>query len=54
MRITFLGSDVGFWVSIREIEVTDGKLSPPPTEAWERVRPDAYGQSFMEFPDWGV
>ena len=41
IRITFLGSDMGFWASIREIEVTDGKLSPPPTEAWERVRADA-------------
>jgi len=49
VRITFLGSDHGFWASIREIEVTDGELSAPPTEAWERVRADAEYPSITDY-----
>lgn len=44
IRVTFLGGE-GYWGSIREIEVTDGELSDPPTEAWEKVRDDATGAS---------
>lgn len=38
IRITFLGSDNGFWGSIREIEVTDGELNDPLIKEWEKVR----------------
>ena len=48
IRITFLGNDDGFWSSIREIEVTDGELSEPPVEAWEKVREDASGFEMIE------
>lgn len=48
IRITFLGNSDGFWSSIREIEVTDGELSKPPVEAWEKVRDDASGFEIVD------
>ena len=51
IRITFLGSDIGFWASIREIEVTDGELSAPPLAAWETIRPHASRMGYSVF--WG-
>lgn len=47
LRVTFLGSDNGFWGSIREIEVSDAELAPPPNEAWEVIREEE--DSFSDF-----
>ena len=46
LRITFLGSDTGAWASIREIEVVDGKLAPPPVKAWEQIMAEADAVDF--------
>ncbi len=47
VRVTFLGSDQEYWASIREIEVAEDKLADPPTEAWEKIEPDAV---WFDFP----
>lgn len=41
------------WGSIREIEVSDGELSAPPTEAWEKVKDDASGDFGFDML-WGI
>ena len=46
LRITFDGNDQGYWSSIREVEVSDDQLPPPPVDAWKKIEQDASPNSF--------
>jgi alpha-L-fucosidase len=43
LRIEMLDGG-GFWASIREVEVSEGKLPAPPTEQWDHIKPSTFGE----------